>query len=605
MKKLVPILQAHVTLIFPFILAIMLVGVGYGDDGNFDFVIVVDISGSMSYNQLIGPVQDTFEDMIETLFREGDTVSIITFGTAVSTSLPTEVFDPGQSESMLLGYISSLSFNEDHTYHALAISSAFDKCRALESEYPDHQKIILFLTDGENDPPPGLPDEIHLDEVRNDESSYNTDWYVVHVQMAEDQAVNPEESSIEIVPILLEMFGAHYLYSSDLSELVSILEQTMDKFVTLQYPSSDELDLYLEEVGQTYSGYIDIVICGAGPGEEVPIEVLDYSLSCPALPSGIEISDSSEVVNGRLRVFINARLAEPVMQDRYQFSVIPSLASDGENWRFVSPPDDAKVTLHITVLEPIVMEFEPDKLNLVIPASGEEISCTTVIKELLPLGLEENSVVIEYDAGDLPDAIEYSLLKEFPVEGKLEITLSVQASLELENADYPGSIVVRLSEDCGYASDPVEIPVTIATRMVPPTWPRTLGITALIAAVLFTGFILLKRYNEKKLFGVLKFASNEAPANRKRFDLSKEGLSCTLGGKGSRITELRTELATLDVAKEGKYRFVRVTPVSGVELAFNGRREPHLLLHNHDRFTLAEWNFEYSGRTIRRSTRNR
>lgn len=563
-----------------------------GDSGNIDLVVVIDVSGSMQSNDLVQPVQDYFDQTLDLLLEVGDTVTLITFGTGAYSNMQTVEIEDEASTDQLKEYVSNLEFTDQKTYHALAIQSAFEKCTVLEGQYPAHQKVILFLTDGDNDPPEGLPDEIKLDEVKVDSSSYNTDWFVVHIQMNENE-------NTEIGQTLSSIFGDNYLFSPNLVDAFSRLEDLLQSFVFLRFEPAETLDITLREENIACQRFVDVIL----PADEgIPADLIEFDLDFPTLPEEVQLRDSIVTISGnRIRYFLNAELVGDLPQCEHCGFIIPKI-SDAGNYVLGGGVQDIDVEIRVEPIGPTTIAWNPstESIELDIGEAGTVYRGQIALEDL-PFDMDVSLLSIQLDPGRIPEGIQVDHSLEFPLEGQANILLTAKAVREVPNGEYIGELLVRLRDNDDYSAETLSIPIKITTRIIPPTWPRNLAILLGLLTLIVVIVYLLKTYNKKKLFGMMYCWREDDPSNRIRKDLSKCGLRCDIGSNDFKLPGLEKALASMSVEKVGKHRLVKLIPSGEAKLLMDGEDRSSIHLHNHDTFSLDGWHFEYRGKTVRRN----
>jgi len=567
------------------------------EDGRIDLVIVLDVSGSMRSNSLIEPVTAMFNQTVNRLLNNGDTVTLITFGTGSYDRMATVVVESGESTQQLKNYVDTLEFNDASTYHALAIKSAFEKCSVLERQYPHHERVILFLTDGRNDPPSGLTDEITLDEVRADSSAYNTDWFVVHIQM------NQQENT-EIGRTLSAIFGNHYLFSSRLEDAFDRLDGLLQSFIFVDYDPSREITIDITGRDTEISGYTDILLSTTSPNE-IPAEQIHFVEDFPDLPDGLELNCHTEVLSDdRLRVFIGAMLTGNLPSNEFHGFYCPVLENAGQ-WQMGGSIQSILVNVNVAVrVDTVRWEADTDELDLEV-SELQSLYQTRLEVTNIPFEVDTSLISVQFDGTDIPAALTVNCIVDHSISGKAVVTLTASADSAVSNGDYSGDILVGLFDNEVFTADRLAIHVVLKTSIVPPTWPKTLGVIVGGVLLVVTGVFFLRRHQQSKLFGTFHYWSADSPGTRKREDISTFGTAGEIGNRGVVVPGASKRMASLKVTVVGGNRFVTVFPEPGTALTLNDRKQASIRLHNHDVFHLGSWIFEYKGRTVRRKTARR
>jgi uncharacterized protein with von Willebrand factor type A (vWA) domain len=120
-----------------------------------DVFVILDISGSMIQQNKFTNVQDYLSrEVINGLLKNGDNFTLITFGDSAE-----ERFSRGVSsdndKTALLSDLRTLRADNDYTDIGMAMEKLSE---VLEKrEVSGVRRVILFITDGLNAPPPGSP----------------------------------------------------------------------------------------------------------------------------------------------------------------------------------------------------------------------------------------------------------------------------------------------------------------------------------------------------------------------------------------------------------------------------------------------------------------
>jgi hypothetical protein len=151
--------------------------------GNIDLIIVVDLSASMvgkgGPQNIFKRVQQSCKDIVSEL-EKGDNFTLITFGEKVH-SYPTVILRDDQDRTRVYDIVDHIKADQRWTYTAAALQEGLGEAKRLDKISPSHQKIIFVLTDGINDPPPGMKDKgPSLKEIA--ERDKKKEWFVYQVQ---------------------------------------------------------------------------------------------------------------------------------------------------------------------------------------------------------------------------------------------------------------------------------------------------------------------------------------------------------------------------------------------------------------------------------------
>lgn len=164
-----------------------------------DLILIVDLSGTMVGRSggvdIFAQVKATAKDIISEL-ELGDTVTLVTFDRAAHEHV-TVVLLSETERQRVFRQIDDLQATGKWTYTADALRIGLDEAARLEQSALGHQKVVLILTDGRNNPPPGLADTLRLPEVTKPFAG--RPWYVYQVQLG--PAVDTELSeALQVFP---------------------------------------------------------------------------------------------------------------------------------------------------------------------------------------------------------------------------------------------------------------------------------------------------------------------------------------------------------------------------------------------------------------------
>jgi len=138
---------------------LLLVGIG-----NYDRILVVDVSGSMRRNNLHERVKAGFKEYVAKC-EIGDRIILMTFGTDVNPGVEDRVIQSTNDIAEIQRKIDGFEFNDQWTWMTKAFDIIFKRITDLQKAYPDRPKYILVFTDGRNEPPPGHEDEFTFEEI--------------------------------------------------------------------------------------------------------------------------------------------------------------------------------------------------------------------------------------------------------------------------------------------------------------------------------------------------------------------------------------------------------------------------------------------------------
>ncbi len=243
-------------------------------------------------------------------------------------------------------------------------------------------------------------------------------------------------------------------------------------------------------------------------------------------------------------------------------------------------------------LEPRQLEITLDRIST--PAE-------TVCRFKLPDDLNATDFAVTLTRKEIPDSIGITneLLSE--PDGTVKVRVRAVASEKIKNATWRGQLRLALSETKKeYTFTPVEVPLSVVTKLIPPVWPYWLGGIAVALVLGAIVLLFLKRQRESRLFGSLQYHPVGTPQMiQKVDDLSRFGRKVTIGS-GDIPTGNDVGMGTLTTRKvEGDYLVV-VAPAEGNKLVFEGKTAVEVLLYNGDKFILGPYEFKYTGATGRR-----
>lgn len=125
--------------------------------GSVDLVLIVDTSASMrgqgGGQDIFGDVQKATKDLIGDLGL-GDTVTLVSYDSQARVH-PTVTLHSETERQRLYHLIDQLRADGAYTFTAEALRAGLAEAARLETVLPHHAKVVVILTDGINDPPPG------------------------------------------------------------------------------------------------------------------------------------------------------------------------------------------------------------------------------------------------------------------------------------------------------------------------------------------------------------------------------------------------------------------------------------------------------------------
>ncbi len=151
-----------------------------------DLVLVVDLSetmvGKAGGTDIFAAVKQTAKSLIADL-AVGDTVTLVTFDRAARVQ-PTVTLLSETERLRLYSAVDDLAAKGKWTYTADGLRASLEEAQRLEQAAPGHQKVVLVLTDGLNNPPPGAQEDLKLRDVT---SRYvGKPWFVYQVQLGRE-----------------------------------------------------------------------------------------------------------------------------------------------------------------------------------------------------------------------------------------------------------------------------------------------------------------------------------------------------------------------------------------------------------------------------------
>lgn len=154
-----------------------------------DLILIIDKSGSMAgaggMPAIFPAVQATAKELVASL-RPGDLAQIIFYGSDVVVQSPTVIY--GEDDRRRVdSQIDAIKANGKYTFTAKALYDAIHEATRLETaqgttDGTPHRKVIVLLTDGVNEPPPGVNDA-SVDLSSEATQARGMPWYVWQVQL--------------------------------------------------------------------------------------------------------------------------------------------------------------------------------------------------------------------------------------------------------------------------------------------------------------------------------------------------------------------------------------------------------------------------------------
>ncbi len=165
-----------------------------------DIILVLDTSKSMvgeggkGAQDIFGRVKEAAKNGFVDWCQAGDELVLITYAETVELR-PTVLVNGPEDRARLKEEIDRVQANGEWTYTSAAVARALaeaERLDTIEATRPGgrHQKVVILMTDGINNPPPGIKAPINLYEVAR---QYNRpQWYVWQIQLGNrvDDMVN-------------------------------------------------------------------------------------------------------------------------------------------------------------------------------------------------------------------------------------------------------------------------------------------------------------------------------------------------------------------------------------------------------------------------------
>ncbi len=154
---------------------------------NKNVILVLDTSMSMigfGGNNIMDKVKSSIENYIDKL-KDGDKVTFITFDTKV-TIYPTILIDDKNDRDIAKKYISAIEAKGLWTYTIDMLKNVFKKAEEISKAEKDRKTVIVIMTDGIDDPPPGHRKDLF--DIKSVSSEYSgKDWWIYFISFADLQ----------------------------------------------------------------------------------------------------------------------------------------------------------------------------------------------------------------------------------------------------------------------------------------------------------------------------------------------------------------------------------------------------------------------------------
>ena len=424
------------------------------NDTAFDFVLVIDESGSMKQNDPENKRIDAaklFVELNEILTKE-NRVSVIGFGEQTNIYIkPTEI---GKNKTEIMEAISSIKSNQELTDMKLALE---DVKSMLDERVKRNRTIIIFLTDGdlgiddipipdeirkgedgpEEKPKPPSRDDINTDRDSNgaaeqDESLEDPASGDDQLSESEDKEIDPKPDTAEsrmeeyLEEYKEELLNLCYEYQEDKIQIfpiaftgeanIEILEKIAgitEAKLWRSETASDIRDIYLDIFKYITSVFIFTrqqqegeKLTGSIPAQEyigklIAIAVSNEGVGDPDIkitaPDDAELQDIQEIRDNSYVINI---IEEPVQGDwNYEINGDMILALDLLRMKLLDPVKavyfmDSKIPISVSLsgIEEISGEMDPSDFELSFKVKNPDMSTTGWI-ELADEEGEDDSLV--------------------------------------------------------------------------------------------------------------------------------------------------------------------------------------------------------------------
>ena len=149
MKKRVAVIFVALLL---FVTNVTLFAQNQADANRREVYVVLDVSGSMNNENRFNNVQDYLErEVVDTLLQTGDDFNLIIFGEGAREQLARTI-NTNNDKTSLKADLRRLRPDDDYTDIGMALEKLAE---ILDKKETDTRRVIIFITDGLNAPPPG------------------------------------------------------------------------------------------------------------------------------------------------------------------------------------------------------------------------------------------------------------------------------------------------------------------------------------------------------------------------------------------------------------------------------------------------------------------
>ena len=138
------------------------------EEGTTDIVFALDVSGSMQHKNNFDKVCKALVEFIEKDVDLGAYVVLVTFGSEAKL-IAKQQMTSDQDKAVLIKHISKLTAASNATYMTAGIDLSYQTLRSLATEHPNRSRVLVLLTDGQNQLPVTLDagKAITFDRLRN------------------------------------------------------------------------------------------------------------------------------------------------------------------------------------------------------------------------------------------------------------------------------------------------------------------------------------------------------------------------------------------------------------------------------------------------------
>lgn len=257
------------------------------------------------------------------------------------------------------------------------------------------------------------------------------------------------------------------------------------------------------------------------------------------------------------------------------------------------PPPPRPVTVDLRV--------QPPQLRVRLTPGQPTAEATANLT--LPKELPAGAIVTKVDREKLPPTLTVSAEIVADVAGTGTLRVRARTTGPLANGAYRSIIRLSLADGtAGFVAKPFDVPLEIASTLVPPVWPYWVGGFLLAALLVAAGLAFWRARALQTLFGTIEAWPTASPAQRRRVeDLSGFGSRAVVGSRDVILPGAVADLGRLVVRKHEGERHVVLIPAPNARLLLGDRSQAELVLYDDDTFRLDTWTAHYRGEVSRRS----